>query len=292
MDREEQEKTDYIPPRRLERRDPQSGEARELAIGELVGEGRYKVLAFIGRGAVGSVYKVEQVLLKKSFALKTLGPSAASDNMIRRFQKEAQAAGRLDHPNLVRAVDFGLLDGSRPFIVMDFVEGKTLGQYLKQRGTLSLKEALSIFIPVCQAMDYAHSQGVIHRDITPNNIVLVTEGATGFKPRVIDFGIAKLAVDDQTALTQAGEVFGTPLYMSPEQCAGTKIDHRSDLYALGCVLFEVLTGGPPFRAESALATMMQHREDRPPTLKEASLGGQFPEALERVVAMTDGQRSC
>ena len=267
--------------------DPAHSQTRELSPGELVADGRYKVQYFVGRGAVGSVYSVEQVLLKKRFALKTLIPGTASDNTIRRFHKEAQAAGRLDHPNLVRAVDFGLIDGNRPFIIMDFVEGQTLGGYLKKNGALSLKTALQIFIPVCQAMDYAHKQGVIHRDITPNNIVLVPSPSVKdeFIPRIIDFGIAKVASDDETALTKVGEVFGTPLYMSPEQCLGAKIDNRSDLYSLGCVFFESLTGSPPFRAESALATMMQHRESRPHTLKEASLGQEFPEALERIVAM-------
>jgi eukaryotic-like serine/threonine-protein kinase len=275
-------------------------QARELLPGELVADGRYKVEFFVGRGAVGSVYAVEQVFLKKRFALKMLIPAGASDSILRRFQKEGQAASRLDHPNLVRAVDFGLIDGNRPFIIMDFVEGQTLGQYLKKNGTLPLNMALQVFIPVCLAMDYAHKQGVIHRDITPNNIVLVpSQSATSqFTPRIIDFGIAKLASDDETALTKVGEIFGTPLYMSPEQCLGARIDNRSDLYSLGCVLFEVLTGSPPFRAETALKTMMQHREDRPYSLKEASLGSQFPEALERIVAAMlakdpeDRYRSC
>jgi eukaryotic-like serine/threonine-protein kinase len=269
------------------RGDAASSQARELLPGELVADGRYKVEFFVGRGAVGSVYAVEQVFLKKRFALKMLIPTSASDSILRRFQKEGQAASRLEHPNLVRAVDFGLIDGNRPFIIMDFVEGQTLGQYLKKNGTMPLDLALQVFIPVCLAMDYAHKQGVIHRDITPNNIVLVpSKGATSqFTPRIIDFGIAKLASDDETALTQVGEIFGTPLYMSPEQCLGARVDNRSDLYSLGCVLFEVLTGSPPFRAETALKTMMQHREDRPYSLRDASLGLQFPEELERIVAM-------
>ena len=143
----------------------------DLEPGELI-TGRYKISHLVGRGASGTVYAAEQILMRKRFALKLL--HAASDSARRRFQKEAQAASKLDHPNLVRATDFGILDSGCLFMVMEFVEGQTLQENLKQVGRLSIKEALNIFIPICFALEYAHEQGVIHRDLKPSNIILET----------------------------------------------------------------------------------------------------------------------
>ncbi|HEY9715177.1 MAG TPA: serine/threonine-protein kinase, partial [Chroococcales cyanobacterium] len=260
---------------------------REFQSGEIVAD-RYKVLSVIGRGGFGSVYKVYQLLLKKEFALKTLNPSNMSQTTILRLSKEAQAAGRLAHPNLVRAVDFGMLDGVQPYMVMEYVEGPTLAQYLKQAGRLELKEALEIFIPLVDALGYAHKEGVIHRDLKPSNIILSHADLVGSKlvPKIVDFGIAKIQFgeDAHVTLTGTGDIFGTPLYMSPEQCAGTGVDSRSDVYAMGCLLFETLTGAPPFRGVTPLETMMQHGVLPVPSLKEASLGLEFPPALEKVLA--------
>lgn len=259
-----------------------------LSPGQIIAD-RYRVEFLIGQGAMGAVYSVEQVFLKKRFALKTLNPIIASDIAIRRFQKEAQAASRLEHANLVRAVDFGLIDDLLPFLVMDYVQGPTLAQHLQKVGTLGIEEATKIFVPICFALQYAHREGVVHRDLKPGNIVLVQTGddEKTFVPSIVDFGIAKLDVGDETegqALTRTGEVFGTPLYMSPEQCSGKKIDNRSDIYSLGCVLFEALTGAPPFRGESALETMMLHVNDTAPSLAEGSFGREFSGALERIVS--------
>jgi len=260
----------------------------EFAPGEIVAD-RYKVVSVVGRGGFGCVYKVFQLLLKKEFALKTLNPTNMSAVTISRFSKEAQAAGRLDHPNLVRAVDFGMIEGVQPYLVMDFVEGPTLSQYLRQRGRIDLKEALQMFIPISMAMGYAHKEGVVHRDLKPSNIILspLDANSSQFIPKIVDFGIAKIQFGDESqalTLTGAGDVFGTPLYMSPEQCAGIGVDSRSDIYALGCMLFEALTGAPPFRGSNALETMMQHGLSPLPSLKEASLGLVFPSALEKVLA--------
>lgn len=264
------------------------GQHRELTQGEVVAD-RYRVLSFIGRGGIGSVYKVEQIFLKKEFALKTLNPISTSDVVVRRFQKEAQALSKLDHQNLVRAVDFGLIDGDQPFFVMDFVDGQTLAQHLKKAGRLSVEEVARVFLPISFALSYAHGEGVIHRDIKPSNIVLVPADQEGGTPtaKIVDFGIAKLdggGDSEVQALTKTGEVFGTPLYMSPEQCAGEKVDQRSDIYSLGCVMFEALTGAPPFRGESALETMMQHRTEVAADLTEASLGLEFPETIKKIVS--------
>jgi serine/threonine protein kinase len=225
--------------------------------------------------------------IRKQFALKTLNPMTMTELTAMRLQKEAQAAGRLDHPNVVRAFDFGLIDGVQPFLVMEFVEGPTLHQYLRDNGKMSVEMALEVFIPLAQALGFAHNLGVVHRDLKPSNVILAPgeHGINSFTPKIVDFGIAKLQFSDEhnMTLTGTGDVFGTPLYMSPEKCAGTGIDERTDIYSLGCMLFEVLTGAPPFNGRNPLEIMMQHGSAPLPTLKEASLGGRFPAALERVV---------
>lgn len=250
--------------------------------------GKYKVISLLGRGGIGSVYKVEQIFLSQFFALKTLNSQKASDQMIRRFQNEGRTASALNHPNLVKVNDFGLLEGQQPYLVMDFVDGVTLSEYLKQNGLMNLEQVVAMFAQVCLGLSYAHDQGVIHRDIKPSNIMIsrtIPFGDEGFV-KVVDFGIAKLAYAEDgnfQALTTTGEIFGSPLYMSPEQCSGSTVDHRADIYSLGCVLFEVLAGTTPFVGPNALATMMLHQSERVPTLKEASLGKDFPPELEVLV---------
>jgi serine/threonine protein kinase len=256
-----------------------------LVNGQIVGE-RYKVISLIGKGGMGSVYSVEQIFLHKEFALKTLNPGHMSDMAWRRFQKEAQATSALDHPSLIKVHDFGMIDDTQPFFVMDFFDGETLANRIERSGALPLADALSIFTHVCFALAHAHKQGVIHRDIKPSNIMISQIDDVEYQVRVVDFGIAKLinASDHETlALTRTGEVFGTPYYMSPEQCLGVGIDHRADIYSLGCVLFHALTGMPPFIGDTALSIMMQHQSTIPAALKEASLGKVFPEATDRVV---------
>jgi len=256
----------------------------QLAAGLII-DNRYKVLSLIGYGGHGSVYKVRHMAMRKICALKTID-GVAPQSLSFRLRKESEATATLDHPNIVRSFDFGVTDSGQPFMVMDFVEGPSLSDYLKSHRRISLATALHIFIPICYAMAYAHDQGVIHRDLKPGNIILTAaeDNPDKFIPKVVDFGLAKFQHDDGLHLTITGEIFGTPLYMSPEQCAGSGVDGRSDIYALGCVLFEALTGDPPFRGNTALETMMQHASTVAPSLREASLGEEFPEALERVVA--------
>jgi serine/threonine protein kinase len=258
--------------------------------GEIVA-GKYKTVSRLGVGGMGAVYRVQQVFLDKEFALKTLDGKKISDKVIRRFQLEARAASSLNHPNLVQVHDFGLLGDNLPYLVMDLVEGVTLAQYLRECGPLSVEQVAPLFAQVCSGLSAAHSQGVIHRDIKPSNIMLVSGMAPGTEGSVklLDFGIAKLTATDHSeiqALTRSGEIFGSPLYMSPEHCAGGLVDHRSDIYSFGCVLFEALTGTPPHVGHNALSTMMRHQLAPAPTLKEASLGKEFPLALEKLVANT------
>jgi hypothetical protein len=253
-----------------------------FAPGQLISD-KYRVIEFIGHGAAGFVYKVEQVFMLRRFALK-LFDGRNSGNAVIRFQKEAQMSGLLDHPNLVRATDFGVLDGDQPFLVMDLVDGPTLDSLLKARGAIPLTDVLTIIKPVCAALEYAHGKGLIHRDIKPGNIMLDGYSSNSLgTPKVVDFGIAKLLQDTGLSLTQTGEVFGTPLYMSPEQCTGHAVDIRSDIYSLGCVFYEMLTGAPPFRGAGMVETVSMHIYNKPMPLREASLGQAIAPAYEYMV---------
>jgi len=241
----------------------------------------------LGKGGMGLVYKVEQIFLGQELALKTIDKGELTDISLRRFQTEARAVFSVNHPNIVALHDFGLLDETTPFMVMELATGRTLAEILQDR-SLTLDEALSLFIQVCFGLAHAHENGVIHRDIKPSNIMLMdgmpwgTEGSV----KILDFGIAKLVHHEEgeiQALTRTGEIFGSPLYMSPEQCLGGKVDHRSDIYSLGCVIFESLTRTPPFVSDNALSTMLMHQSSTNPSLKEASMGVDFPLALEEVL---------
>ncbi len=262
--------------------------ALELKAGQTVAD-RYTVLEEIGRGGMGVVYKVNHFALSRLLALKTIDATDINDATWRRFQQEAKATSLLDHPNLITVHDFGLLEERHPFFVMDLVEGKTLAKRIETGGPLSVEEALPLMIQVCFGLAHAHDLGIVHRDIKPSNIMLCkTEiGTANSTVKIVDFGIAKLHLNEAAetqGLTRTGEIFGSPLYMSPEQCLGLPVDHRSDIYAVGCVFFETLAGIPPFQGNSALATMMKHQTETPPTLKEVTLGKEFPEEIEKLIA--------
>ncbi len=268
---------------------PTTGDDVLFAPEQMLG-GKYKIISLLGQGGMGKVYRVLQVFLNKELALKVLDSHRVSDDVqMRRFQLEAKAAHSLSHPNLVKVHDFGLLDDNQPYLVMDLVEGVTLSDYLHEHGPLGLDQAGPIFAQVCFGLSYAHEQSIVHRDIKPSNIMLASALPLGTEAsvKILDFGIAKLASNEGgeiQQLTRTGEIFGSPLYMSPEQCSGAPIDHRSDIYSLGCVLFEALSGTPPHFGINALRTMMLHQSQAAPLLKEASLGKEFPEALEHIVS--------
>lgn len=264
--------------------EPQLESRQIIANGQMI-SGKFRVIKLLGRGANGTVYQVEQILLKQEFAMKILDPVTVTDESWRRFQKEAQAAARLDHVAFVKVYDFGVLESGAPFFTMDLVRGDTLALQLQKNGPFKLNDALPIFVQLCIALDHAHTKGIIHRDLKPSNIASYhdTDTTDGVHVKILDFGIAKLVGSDATAMTQAGSVFGTPFYMSPEQCVGDVVDQRSDIYSLGCLFFELLTGAPPFTTANPLTLMMQHQTERPPSLKEASMGEEFPRALESIL---------
>ncbi len=263
------------------------GGALELPAGRIIAE-RYRVVEELGRGGMGVVYRVEQIALGRDMALKTIDGHEIKDATWRRFQQEAKASSLLDHPNLISVHDSGMIDGRHPYFVMDLVQGTTLAKLVEEKGPLSVEEALPIFIQVCFGLAYAHDLGIVHRDLKPSNIMLSKPpGGGAMTVRIVDFGIAKLRLNegaDVQGLTKTGEIFGSPLYMSPEQCLGIAVDHRSDIYALGCCFFEALAGLPPFMGNTALSTMMQHQSEKPPSLKEATLGREFPQDIETLIS--------
>lgn len=256
----------------------------ELEVGDLVDD--YEILSLLGTGGMGYVYEARHRILNKVYALKTIKADRLNETIWRRLQVEAQAIARMNHPNIVGIHNFGMHDG-RPFYVMDLLKGNSLAEKLK-KGPVPAEEAIAIFIEVCCGLNYAHKKGIIHRDIKPGNIIILAKAdASGAKVKIVDFGIAKLAGTSDPSnqhLTSIGEIFGSPLYMSPEQCLAERTDARSDVYSVGCTLFETLTGQPPFRGNNQVQTMMLHQSAPAPTLAEKAPRLHFPDALEAVLA--------
>jgi serine/threonine protein kinase len=270
----------------------QSGETSEFFTSpNLVGtvfEGRFRVDTFLGAGGSGQVYKCTDLPMQRSIALKVLSGHLDAKT-IRRFQTEAIAISRLDHPNLVSIHEFGLSQNGQPFIVMEFIEGQSLAELLKKAVRLEPVHCIELFLPVFEALQGMHDKGVIHRDLKPGNIIVSSISSASSKQiaKIVDFGIAKILSENaegQPQLTQTGEIFGSPLYMSPEQACGTKIDSRTDQYSLGCLIFECLTGTTPHVGKTSIETLLKHQSENAPSLREASMGEKFPVALEEVVA--------
>lgn len=252
-------------------------------VGTVFAGGRYRIIEPIGSGGMASVYKALDETIKRHAAIKLMLPKymVDPDSMIR-FQQEATAASRLDHVNIVRVYEFGATEDGRPYLVMEYVSGKTLSSLIKEAGKLDIATTVRIMVQTCEALIHAHENGVVHRDLKPSNIMLVNDVV-----KIVDFGIAKLLSDEETSpitLTQTGEVFGSPPYMSPEQGLGRDIDQRSDLYSLGCVMYECLTGSPPLMGATALETLIKHQTEAAPSLEAGCFGRQFPEEIEKVVA--------
>ncbi len=251
---------------------------------------------------MGLVYEVEHVLMAKRMALKILKTEHLTEAVWKRFRAEGQAIARLDHANIVRIYDMSQSEDGVPFYTMDLITGMSLADYLQDYGRMSQSEALPVFRQVCAGLAYAHEHGIIHRDIKPGNIMLIGLSENDNKVadkqvKIVDFGIAKLTDESGNTiqgLTKPGEVFGSPLYMSPEQCNGQKVDQRSDLYSVGITLFQVLTGKPPLLGKTAIETTIMHQTTVPPTLSEAlakagrdadgSASVKFSPRLEQVVA--------
>jgi serine/threonine protein kinase len=227
-------------------------------------DGRFQILALIGAGATSFVYEANQLDFQRLVAIKILRmEKLSSEREIERFRREAVATAALQHPNITQIYGFGVSNG-RPYIAMELMHGRSLAGLLSERTRLNVQEAMPLFEQILDGIAHAHQTGIIHRDLKPSNIMLV-HGDTQVK--IVDFGLSTFLSEsgrDMQKLTKTDSVLGTVLYMSPEQCMGKKADARSDLYSLGCVFYEMLTGKPPFMADTAFATINQHVTDPAP----------------------------
>lgn len=225
---------------------------------------QYELLATIGEGGMGSILKARNRFTGVPLAIKVLRAEAAQNrDSLQRFIFEAKAASLLRHPNICRVYDFDITENGLAYLAMDWVDGVDLENRVMHDGRLTAREAMHIFQPVASALAYAHQNRVIHRDIKPQNIMLSRDAFGRQEVQIVDFGIAKLLGEEENGiksqgLTRAGFVVGTPLYMSPEQATGAKVDNRSDIYSLGCVMYFALTGRPPFVGNSAAETVTKH----------------------------------
>ncbi|MBX9696386.1 MAG: protein kinase [Cyanobacteria bacterium] len=246
----------------------------------VIASGRYTVLETIGQGGMGQVYKARDETLDRFVAIKMLDTNCMNDEVVVRFQREAKATSNLKHPGIVSTYDFGFSDSGQPFMVMELVEGMTLKSIISKT-RLSIRESIDILIQLCDAIAHAHDKGVIHRDLKPANIVVSRKGAR-YQVRVLDFGVSKILTDsrEENSLTQAGQLVGSPHYLCPEQASGGTVDARADVYAMGCILFECLTGRVPFAGESIMATIELHMFAEPPLLSEF---GDYPVELETII---------
>jgi serine/threonine-protein kinase len=246
-------------------------------IGQVV-DNRYEVIAPLGEGGMGTVYRVRHVTLNRFFAMKALRRDLATDAALsERFLQEARATAAIKHPFVVSISDFGILDKGTPYFVMELLVGETLAVRLRARGALPPREAIAIARNMASALAASHAANVIHRDLKPENVFLV--GSDDL--RVVDFGAAKIVGGSK--LTRPGVVFGTPYYMSPEQAGGQPVDARADVYSLGVLLFEMLTGRVPFEAETYMGVLTKHLFAAPPKPSEAVAAGVHLGSLEDVV---------
>jgi serine/threonine protein kinase len=249
--------------------------------------GRYEVEEELGRGGMAKVYRGTDTVLGRPVAVKILAPQFTDDpSFVDRFRREAQAAARLNHPNLVSVYDTGSDDGVH-FIVMEYVEGRTLADYLAGGGRIMPQRAIEIAEAVSQALTAAHAQGVIHRDIKPGNIMITPSGDV----KVADFGIARVIAGAET-IAQTAAVLGTAAYLSPEQAQGQPVDQRSDLYSLGCVLYEMVAGRPPFTGDSpvAVASKQVLEQPVPPSKLNSDVSPQLDAVIMRTLAKNPANR--
>jgi eukaryotic-like serine/threonine-protein kinase len=251
----------------------------ELSPGTLVGE--YRIEGKLGEGGFGTVYRSVHPLIGKAAAIKVLSREfSANPQIVSRFIAEARAVNQIRHRNIIDIFSFGVLDDGRQYYVMELLEGLTLDAHLRERGRLEPGEAIPILAKIARALDAAHAAGIAHRDLKPENVFLVHDEDAGLFPKLLDFGIAKLLGDSSGAQhkTRTGLAMGTPLYMSPEQCRGKNVDHRTDIYSFGIMAHELLTGCLPFDAEDAIDLLIKQTSEAAPPM--STVCPDVPQALD------------
>lgn len=261
--------------------------AKDPLIGSKLAD-RYHILTLIGHGGMGNVYRAKHELMERDVAIKMLKADLITDSMsVKRFQQEARAACRLKHPNVITLFDFGVSPSGQPYLVMDLLVGVSLADVIKKDGNVGADRTVKIGCQAASALEHAHRAGVIHRDLKPGNIMLIDTDDEKDFVKVVDFGVAKLIGGGEDSesqrLTQTGEVCGSPVYMSPEQCLGQKLGPASDIYSLGVVLYEALTGRLPLLGKTMVDTMQKHITEIPPSFGTVRPDLYIPERLEAVV---------
>jgi serine/threonine-protein kinase len=250
---------------------------------------RFEIIERIGEGGMGVVYKARQISVDRLVAIKVLNAQVAQDpTWVQRFINEARATSKLQHPNTIRLVDFGQSREGLLFIAMEFLDGVNLRQALERQGPMPPQRVLKILVQTCQSLAEAHALGIIHRDLKPDNLFLINIPGSPDYVKVLDFSVAKLRQQGSAAQTQAGVVFGTPQYMSPEQGRGLPLDTRSDIYALGIVAYEMLTGRVPFSSANPMEVLAMHVRTPPPPLP--GVPDRVVQIVMRCLAKEPGQR--
>ncbi len=259
--------------------------AHDDRVGELIDE-KFTILGILGTGGMGTVYRALQHSMEREVAIKVLRKSLSEDiTLVKRFLVEAKGVSRLNHPNIITLFDFGQSEEGELYLVMELLEGLPLGEMLERHGRMEPERAVAIIVQVLDALYAAHEHGVVHRDLKPDNIFIVQgAGSMGEFVKVLDFGIAKMkTLDADNSITRTGNVCGTPQYMSPEQAMGEEVDARSDIYAVAVVLYEMLTGMPPFSGDTPMKVMVQQVNDHPPPLSTALPAIEVTQQLEAVI---------
>ena len=266
-----------------------------LLVDHLVGTqvGEYQVLSPIGEGGMGVVYEGRQPVIQKRVAIKVLKPHVATDEAhVRRLIAEARAVNAVGHRNIIDIFSLGRLADGRPYLVMEFLVGKPLDVCLEAAGTMSLSDAVSLLIEVCDPLAAAHRAGVIHRDLKPSNVFLCTQPDGGRFLKLLDFGLAKQASSGRSEVTANSQIAGTPLYMSPEQARSVQTSFKTDIYSLGVIGYQLVTGKVPFRGETPMDVMIQHVQAPVPSALAAnpSVPAELDALLRRMMAKTEAER--
>ena len=254
-------------------------------VGKPIAGNRFRITRLLGFGGMGAVYEALQLNMNRPVALKLI--PTHDPTTVARFEREALTISQLRHPNTITVFDYGRTEEGFLFLSMELLHGQTLSEVVKSVGPLPPRRAIHIASQICRSLNEAHHAGIVHRDIKPDNIILITVDSDDSVVKVLDFGIAKAVMgDDDVQLTGDGRIIGTPRYMSPEQILAESLDHRSDIYSLGCIIFEMLTGVPPFQQSSTTALMISHTQDPPPAFAQRLSGpslDKIPPYLEGVV---------
>lgn len=262
--------------------------ADEHLVGQTL-DGRYRIIEVIGQGGMGIVYEAEHVLIEKRVAVKVLRQDfTRKPDVVERFRQEARSASKIGHPNIIDVIDFGETPSGASYFVMEKLEGEDLAEVLCRECVLAPARAVNLIYQCCRALSAAHAKGIFHRDLKPENLFLVRTPAGAESVKIVDFGVAKMSdlADDPSGsrrLTRTGMLFGTPEYMSPEQARGMQLDHRADIYALGIILYELVTGRVPFEGSNFMEVLSKHGTEPLPELTVANPGTIVSEALRAVV---------